>query len=96
MWINGLTSLTICRSQVQAAWRPRGRVSAHQSRNLAVPGSSLVLTITKLELFHGSPEFKSSAALVNGFPGSSQLTCSFQKMIQTLAFRGQEKFNNSF
>ena len=93
---NGLASLTICRSQVQAAWSQRGRVSAYQSRNLAVPGSSLVLTITKLELFHGSPEFKSSAALVNDLPGSSQLTCSFQKVIHVLAFRGKEKFANSF
>ena len=37
--------------------------------NPEVAGSSPTLT-TKLELFHGSPEFKSSATLVN-----SQLVC---------------------
>lgn len=30
---NGLVGLTICRSRVQAVWRQRGRVSAHQSES---------------------------------------------------------------
>jgi len=41
-----------------------------RTRNPAVPDSSPALTTTKVELFHGSPEFKSSAALLN-----SQMVC---------------------
>lgn len=57
-------------------------MSAHQSRNLAVSGPSLALTITKLDLFHGSPEFKSSAALVNSqlvFPAPVNWLVAFKR-----------------
>ena len=43
--------------------------SARRTRNPAVPGSSPALA-TSWDLFHGTPEFKSSATLVN-----SQLVC---------------------
>ena len=57
-------------------------MSPHQSRNLAVSGPSPVLTITKLELFHGSPEVKSSAALTNNqlvFPAPDSCFVAFKR-----------------
>ena len=44
--------------------------SARRTRNTTVLGSSPALATTDLDLFHGSPEFKSLATLVN-----SQLVC---------------------